>query len=140
MPCLRIHEIAQRVVCEGLIELGLLKGSVEENLKAGHLSRFFMHGTGHWLGLDVHDVGVYSTAKGEPRPFEPGMVTTVEPGIYVDPDDEEVEERWRGIGVRIEDDVLVTADGHEVLTAACPKEIEEVEAACHAGSNLVSIS
>ena len=140
VPCLRIHEIAQRVVCEGLIELGLLKGSVEENLKAGHLSRFFMHGTGHWLGLDVHDVGVYSTAKGEPRPFEPGMVTTVEPGIYVDPDDEEVEERWRGIGVRIEDDVLVTADGHEVLTAACPKEIEEVEAACHAGSNLVSIS
>jgi Xaa-Pro aminopeptidase len=67
VPCLKIHEVAQRVVCEGLIDLGLLQGTVEENLKAGHLSRFFMHGTGHWLGLDVHDVGVYSTATRDRR-------------------------------------------------------------------------
>lgn len=140
VSCLKIHEVAQRVVCEGLVELGLLTGSVDENLEAGNLSRFFMHGTGHWLGLDVHDVGVYSTSNGQPRPFAPGMVTTVEPGIYVDPEDDAVDERWRGIGVRIEDDVLVTADGHEVLTAAAPKEVADVEAACEASLSLAGAS
>ncbi len=93
---------------------------------------FFMHKTSHWLGLDVHDCGSY-TKDGESRPLEPGMVLTIEPGIYVDPENEDVDERWRGIGIRIEDDVLVTESGHEILTSAAPKSIEEVEAAC-AGS------
>jgi Xaa-Pro aminopeptidase len=85
-----------------------------------------MHKTGHWLGLDVHDCGLYALA-GAPRPFQPGMVTTVEPGLYVAPDDETVEARWRGIGIRIEDDVLVTAGGNEVLTSDVPKAVGEIE-------------
>jgi Xaa-Pro aminopeptidase len=88
-----------------------------------------MHRTSHWLGMDVHDVGHYYV-DGKPRPLEPGFVLTIEPGIYVATDAEGVDERWRGIGVRIEDDVVVTELGHEVLTQGIPKEIDEVEAAC----------
>ena len=90
-----------------------------------------MHGTGHWLGLDVHDVGAYA-ADGGSRPLEPGMVVTVEPGIYIAADDESAPEELRGIGIRIEDDILVTEGEPDNLTAAIPKTVEEVEAACRA--------
>ena len=122
------HVISIGVLSRGLVELGLLKGSVDEVIESESYTRFFMHKTGHWLGLDVHDCGTYAK-DGAPRPFEPGMITTVEPGLYISPDDESVEARWRGIGVRIEDDILVTADGNENLTANIPKEVAEVEAA-----------
>ena len=123
------HEVSQRVISEGLLELGLLTGSLDEVLEQKTYTRFFMHKTGHWLGLDVHDCGTYYRG-GASRPFEPGMVTTIEPGLYVAPDDDSVDARWRGIGVRIEDDILVTDSGHENLTPGIPKEVEEVEAAC----------
>ena len=90
-----------------------------------------MHKTSHWLGLDVHDVGAYYL-EGDARPFEPGMVLTVEPGLYIAEDDHDAPAHLRGIGIRIEDDVLVTADGHEVLTVAIPKSVEDVESACAA--------
>jgi Xaa-Pro aminopeptidase len=165
-----VHEAARRVLTEGLVALGLLPRSVEESLAMHHYREFFMHGTSHWLGMDVHDVGDYRMG-GRSRALEPGMVLTVEPGLYFDPEHEtatfylreyseqelwerrlrlgpaakklEEEEKaraekiihpipreFRGIGVRIEDDVLVTADGHEVLTAGTPKTVEEVERAC----------
>jgi Xaa-Pro aminopeptidase len=166
-----LHDAARRVLTEGLVALGLIPRPVEEAL-AMHLYReFFMHGTSHWLGLDVHDVGAYRIA-GQSRMLEPGMVLTVEPGLYVDPERETVtfylreyseQEQWerryrlgptaarqleeeekaraprvvhpippefRGLGIRIEDDVLITADGCEVLTAGTPKTIEEVERTC----------
>ena len=91
--------------------------------------RFYMHRTSHWLGMDVHDVGRYFV-DGQHRPLEPGFVLTIEPGVYIAPDAEDVDERWRGIGVRIEDDVAVNDGGREVLTAGIPKELDEVEAAC----------
>jgi len=124
----RVHDAAVGVLVDGLLELGLLTGTRAEALEAKSYRRFYMHRTGHWLGLDVHDCGLY-TRDGKPRAFEPGMVTTVEPGLYIAPDDEGVAERWRGIGIRIEDDVLVTAGGHEVLSAAIPRSVAEVEAA-----------
>ena len=128
----RIHEVALGVIVDGLLEHGLLKGTAEEALESGSYRDFFMHKTGHFLGLDVHDCGRYTTSEGASRPLEPGMVFTVEPGIYVDPENTDVDARWRGIGIRIEDDVLVTDDGHEILTAAVPKAVEEVEAMCAA--------
>lgn len=125
----QVHDAAVVTLVDGLLELGLLSGTRAEALETKSYRRFYMHRTGHWLGLDVHDCGLY-TQNEKPRPFEPGMVTTVEPGLYVAPDDESVEARWRGIGIRIEDDVLVTAAGHEVLTAGIPRTVAEVEAAC----------
>lgn len=125
-----IHETALRRLVEGLVALELLPGSVDEVLEGGSYRQFFMHRTSHWLGLDVHDVGLYHTADGASRPLEPGMVLTVEPGLYVAADSQGVPERFLGTGIRIEDDVLVTADGHENLTAAVPKTIADVEAAC----------
>ena len=127
-----IHAASLNVIVDGLIELGLVSGTPEEVLDKGSYRDFFMHKTSHWLGLDVHDCGRY-VKDGDSRPMEPGMVLTVEPGIYVDPDNDDVESRWRGIGIRIEDDILVTKTGHENLTSAVPKSIEEVEAACGAG-------
>ncbi len=124
-----VHDKAVEILVEGLLELGLLGGTHEEAVKQGLYRRFYMHRTGHWLGLDVHDCGAYFV-DGAPRKFAPGMVQTVEPGLYVAQDDTSVEPRWRGIGIRIEDDVLVTARGNEVLTSAIPKEIDEVEALC----------
>lgn len=124
-----IHEASLPVLVEGLCELGLLSGTPAEAIESESYKRFYMHGIGHWLGLDVHDCGTYQ-ADDEPRLLEPGMVTTVEPGIYIAGDDETVEARWRGIGVRIEDDILVTESGHENLTEALPKEADEVEAIC----------
>ncbi|HYE92904.1 MAG TPA: aminopeptidase P N-terminal domain-containing protein [Terriglobales bacterium] len=166
-----MHEAARRVLAAGLVDLKLLPRGLDDSLAMHHYREFYMHGTGHWLGMDVHDVGDYKI-RGESRVLEPGMVFTVEPGLYIDPDREEVtfhlreyseQEMWerrdrlgvaaakkledeekakaktvtdripaefRGIGVRIEDDILVTAQGHEVLTAGTPKTIDEVERTC----------
>jgi Xaa-Pro aminopeptidase len=110
-----------------MLALGLLRGDATELIAAEAYRPYYMHNTSHWLGLDVHDVGTYRCG-GEPRHLEPGMVFTVEPGLYVRADDESAPARLRGIGVRIEDDVLVTETGAEVLTAAIPKAPGEVEA------------
>ncbi len=120
-----IHEAAARVIGAGLLELGLVQGTLDEVMEDQRYKDFFMHKTSHWIGMDVHDVGAYF-ADGKPRPLEPGMVLTIEPGIYV-ATDAEVEEKWRGIGIRIEDDLLVTEAGHENLTRAIPKTIAEIE-------------
>ncbi len=120
------HERAVRVLCDGLVRHGLLQGPVDEVIRSSSYRRFYMHRTSHWLGLDVHDCGAYAR-DGASRLLEPGMVLTVEPGLYVAPDDDTVDARWRGIGIRIEDDVLVTAAGREVLTQGIPKSVEEIE-------------
>lgn len=122
-----VHEAALRVLVEGMIDLGLVKGQLNDAIATTAYRRYYMHRTSHWLGMDVHDVGLYRVGGGS-RALEPSMVLTVEPGIYISPDDESAPESMRGVGIRIEDDVLVTAEGHEVLTAAIPKTIEEVEA------------
>ncbi|HEX7111670.1 MAG TPA: aminopeptidase P N-terminal domain-containing protein [Mizugakiibacter sp.] len=126
-PFSAAHDAAVRVVAEGLCALKLLKGDADTAIGSGAYRRYFPHKTGHWLGLDVHDVGDYRV-DGEPRLLEPGMVVTVEPGVYIPADERGVAERWCGIGIRIEDDVAVTADAPEVLTAAVPKQPEELEA------------
>jgi len=122
------HKVAERVLAQGFIDLGLCKGSLEEVLESGAYKQFYMHRAGHWLGMDVHDAGLYQL-KGSSQTLVPGMVLTVEPGAYIRPADN-VPERFWNIGVRIEDDVLVTADGIENLTAAAPKSVTDVEAAC----------
>jgi Xaa-Pro aminopeptidase len=124
-----IHKLSVDIITRGLLRLGLLSGEPETIIETGGYKRFFMHRTSHWLGMDVHDVGAYFV-DGAPRKLEPGMVLTVEPGIYVAPSDDSVDPRWRGIGVRIEDDVLVSASGPEVLTAGIPKTVDEVRRAC----------
>lgn len=126
-PADKPHQVATKIITEGLVELGLLKGKPAALIKAGAHRDFFMHGTGHWLGIDVHDVGAYKIG-GQSRPFQAGMVTTIEPGIYIAPDNRKVAKKWRGIGIRIEDDVLVTRSGNRVLTDAVPKTIAEIEA------------
>jgi Xaa-Pro aminopeptidase len=119
------HEAAVRVITQGLVKLGLLKGKVAALIKDQEYLQFFSHRTGHWLGLDVHDVGDYRVG-GEWRVLEPGMVLTVEPGIYIRPSPQVPKEFWN-IGIRIEDEVLVTADAAEVLTSALEKTPEEIE-------------
>jgi len=120
------HNAAVNVLAQGFIDLGLCRGSRDSVIESGDYKRFYMHRTGHWLGLDVHDAGEYKSA-GEWRRLEPGMTLTVEPGCYIRPADDVPQAFWN-TGVRIEDDVVVTADGCEVLTAAAPKSIREVEA------------
>ena len=124
-----IHEVALRVLTEGLIALEIVEGPLDEALEKKRYESFYMHRTSHWLGMDVHDVGSYLGDEGS-RVLEPGMVLTIEPGLYVMPDDEEAPERFRGIGIRIEDDIAVTDGEPDVLTAGIPKTIDEVEAAC----------
>ena len=119
------HDAATRVLVRGYIDLKLCRGSVDEVLDNGAYKQFYMHRTGHWLGLDVHDAGDYMQ-KGKWRKLKPGMVLTVEPGLYIRPADNVPKSFWN-IGVRIEDDVLVTAKGREILTSACPKRVEDVE-------------
>jgi len=121
------HHIAVRIIVEGLVELGLMKGDIEEIIRTESFRQFYMHGTGHWLGMDVHDVGSYKI-DGEWRTYEEGMVVTVEPGLYIAPDDETVDTKWRGIGIRIEDDVVATENGPLVLTKDVVKTVEDIEA------------
>lgn len=121
------HLAAVEVLTEGLLRLGLLKGTLEKQLAEGGYRRFYPHKTGHWIGLDVHDVGDYRI-EGESRLLEPGMVFTIEPGLYVRPDDTSVAARWRGIGIRTEDDIAVTRDGHKVLTDKLARSADEIEA------------
>ena len=121
------HDAAVQVLTQGLVKLGLLKGRVKHLINKEKYKAFYMHRTGHWLGMDVHDVGVYKIDD-EWRTLTPGMVLTVEPGLYIPPDCKTVDEQWRGIGIRIEDDVLVTAEGNEVLTHGVPKTIADIEA------------
>ncbi len=126
-PWSALHEAALETLTEGLLQLGLLKGTLAKNIAGEHYKRFYMHKSGHWLGLDVHDVGDYRI-DGEPRLLEPGMVLTIEPGLYVSPGDTSVPARWRGIGIRTEDDVAITDDGHRVLTAGLARSADEIEA------------
>lgn len=121
------HEATVQVITQGLVRLGLLKGEVDELIARDAHRAFYMHRAGHWLGLDVHDVGEYKVG-GEWRVLEPGMTLTVEPGIYIAPDNLSVAKKWRGIGVRIEDDVVVTKKGCEILTGAVPKSVADIEA------------
>lgn len=120
------HEVAVKILTQGLVDLGLLSGNVNELVESEAFRQFFMHGTGHWLGMDVHDVGAYKHGE-DWRAYEAGMVVTVEPGLYIAPDDETVEAKWRGIGIRIEDDIVVTENGPLVLTKNVVKTVEEIE-------------
>ncbi|MDZ8052558.1 MAG: aminopeptidase P N-terminal domain-containing protein [Aulosira sp. ZfuVER01] len=127
-----VHDTAVRVLTEGLVEVGILKGEVDKLIEEEKYKPYYMHRTSHWLGLDVHDVGVYQHGE-NPQILQPGQILTVEPGLYIVPDTKLAEDqpqtdpRWVGIGIRIEDDVLVTSTGHEVLTAGVPKAVDEVE-------------
>lgn len=120
------HEVAVRILTAGLVEHGLLTGKVDELIESEAYRQFYMHKTGHWLGMDVHDVGEYRI-DGQWRILEEGMVMTIEPGLYIAPDDESVDPKWRGIGIRIEDDIVVTKTGCKVLTADVVKEISAIE-------------
>jgi Xaa-Pro aminopeptidase len=122
-----IHKHAYEGLTEGLLSLGLLMGAKDDIVKNSGFRRFYPHGTSHWLGMDVHDLGLY-LKNGEPRPLEPGMVFTIEPGFYVQPTDLDGTAEYRGIGIRIEDDIVITTSGCEVLTKDAPKERAEIEA------------
>ncbi|HBL14086.1 MAG TPA: Xaa-Pro aminopeptidase, partial [Cyanobacteria bacterium UBA11162] len=132
-PYNQIHDTAVRILVEGLMDLGLLAGDIEEIIKEEKYKPFYMHRTGHWLGLDVHDAGIYKCGEEAWQTLQPNQVLTVEPGLYIGFETKPVEgqpeinDRWRGIGIRIEDDVLVTESGHEILTAGVPKLVEEME-------------
>ena len=121
------HNVAVRILVQGLLNLGIMQGDIEEIIEKESFRQFYMHGTGHWLGMDVHDVGSYKQ-NGEWRTYEEGMVVTVEPGLYIAPDDETVEVKWRGIGIRIEDDIVATKNGPLNLTSKVVKTVEDIEA------------
>jgi len=121
------HEASVRTITAGLLELGLLQGELEALIEGEDYKEFYMHRIGHWLGMDVHDVGDYKVG-GEWRVLEPGMCMTVEPGIYVAPDNIQVESKWRGIGIRIEDDIVITKDGCDILSKDVPKSVAAIEA------------
>jgi len=127
VPWNKAHEASVEALTKGLVELKLLKGRIKKLIKDEKYKQFYMHRIGHWLGMDVHDVGDYKI-KDEWRLLEPGMVLTVEPGLYIPADCDTVDKQWRGIGIRIEDDVLVTKDGYEILTGGVPKTVAEIEA------------
>lgn len=126
-PWDHVHETAVRVATEGMLDLGILKGSLDEALEEEHFKDYYVHNTGHWLGLDVHDVGEYEI-DGHSRVLEPGMVLTVEPGIYIPLSATAIDEVWRGMGIRIEDNVAVTKDAADVLSADICKSVDDVEA------------
>ena len=129
------HEATVCVITAGLVDLGLLQGDVEDLIASEAYKPFYMHRAGHWLGMDVHDVGDYKVG-GEWRVLEPGMAMTVEPGIYIAADNQDVAKKWRGIGVRIEDDVVVTRTGCEILTGGVPKTVAEIEALMSAAAEV----
>ncbi len=120
------HKLSVKIITRGLVKLGLLKGRTSQLIKSEAYRDFYMHKVGHWIGMDVHDVGDYKIDDSW-RLMEPGMVTTVEPGIYISPDNKKVQKKWRGIGVRIEDDVLVTKKGYRILSNGIPKTVQEIE-------------
>lgn len=120
------HNASVKVITQGLVKLGLLKGTPAKLIKSEAYKEFYMHRVGHWIGMDVHDVGDYKIDESW-RLLEPGMVTTIEPGIYISPNNKKVASKWRGIGVRIEDDVLVTSKGHRLLSTGIPKTVAEIE-------------
>ncbi|MBC7474695.1 MAG: Xaa-Pro aminopeptidase [Candidatus Sericytochromatia bacterium] len=122
-----VHNRAVEVLTEGMVKIGLLKGNVQDLIKDETYKKFYMHKTGHWLGMDVHDVGKYFTNNSESRPLEAGMVLTVEPGLYINENTEGVPSEYLGIGIRIEDDILVTETGSYNLSAAVPKQVAEIE-------------
>jgi len=126
-PWDHVHETAVHVATQGMLDLGILKGSLEEALEEEHFKDYYVHNTGHWLGLDVHDVGEYEI-DGHSRVLEPGMVLTVEPGIYIPPSATAVDETWRGLGIRVEDNVAVTREAADVLTAELCKSTDDIEA------------
>ena len=121
------HHVAVKILVQGLVDLGIMKGNVDDIIAQESYRQFYMHGTGHWLGMDVHDVGAYKLDS-DWRTYEEGMVVTVEPGLYIAPNDETVDAKWRGIGIRIEDDVVATKNGPLVLTKNVVKTVEEIEA------------
>lgn len=124
---LELHDQTKRILIQGMLDEGIIHGSLDHWLEDDRYKQFYMHGTGHWIGLDVHDVGVYMP-DGQSRMYEPGVAITIEPGLYIQADDTSVDERWRGMGIRIEDDIIITATGNEVTTADIPKTINEIEA------------
>jgi Xaa-Pro aminopeptidase len=126
LPWNAAHDASVEVLTKGLVKLGLLKGSVSKLIKNEKYKQFYMHRIGHWLGMDVHDVGDYKVNQ-QWRLLQAGMVLTVEPGLYIPEDCKSVDKKWRGIGIRIEDDVLVTKNGYEILTHEVPKTIVEIE-------------
>jgi len=128
VPWTSLHEKAVEVLTQGMIDRGILAGPAKKAIEEKTFRAWYMHSTGHWLGIDVHDVGAYYEDVDKPRVLEPGMVFTVEPGLYFAPDAQNVPERYKGIGVRIEDDVLVTPTGVEVLSKGAPKAPAEIEA------------
>ena len=119
------QQISEKIITNGLVELGLLHGDPEELHKKGAFKDFYMHKIGHWLGLDVHDAGDYMEGDDFMK-FKPGMITTIEPGIYIS-HSMDVDDKWKGIGIRIEDDILVTKDGNENLTKKVPSDPTEIE-------------
>ena len=127
VPWHNAHDASVEVLTKGLVALGLLEGKVKALIKKEKFKQFYMHRIGHWVGMDVHDVGDYKIDQ-KWRLLEPGMVLTVEPGLYIPADCKTVDEKWRGIGIRIEDDLLVTEQGHEILTSGVPRTIAEIEA------------
>ena len=126
VPVNALQQAAVQVITQGLVDLGILKGDVEELIKDEAYKPFYLHGVGHWLGMDVHDVGQYKI-DGDWRQLRAGMVTTVEPGIYIAADTVGVDEQWLGIGIRVEDNILVTQDGHENMTRHVPVQADEIE-------------
>ncbi len=126
IPWNAAHDISVEIITKGLVKLGLLKGRVPKLIKDEKYKQFYMHRIGHWLGMDVHDVGDYKLNQ-EWRKLQPGMVLTIEPGLYIPENCKTVDKKWRGIGIRIEDDILVTKTGHEILTNGVPKTIADIE-------------
>jgi Xaa-Pro aminopeptidase len=126
----QIHERVVAILTAGMIEMGLLEGELRERVADGSFRHYYMHRTSHWLGMDVHDVGTYGDDEGKPRSLQPGMVITIEPGLYISRDAASAPADFRGIGIRIEDDILVTEDGHRNLTAGVPKQVAELEELC----------
>jgi Xaa-Pro aminopeptidase len=122
-----VHDAAVRVATAGMIDLGILNKSLDEEIESEGYKHYYVHNTGHWLGLDVHDVGEY-TIDGHSRELEPGMVMTIEPGIYIHPSEQDVAARWRGMGIRIEDNVAITRDGPRILTDGLARTADEIEA------------